>query len=92
MSFGEVERAINSLDCINNAICFYDNEKDKIVCAYAGTEDQGIIIEQLQKIIPKYMLPNIFVFKDVLTLNANGKIDRVKIKEEYYKTNARSSN
>ena len=85
IELGEIERALNSLDIIDNAICFYDNNKDKIVCVYVGVENQSIITDALQKIIPKYMLPNIFVAKDQLPLNANGKIDRVKIKEEYFK-------
>ena len=85
IELGEIERALNSLDIISNAICFYDNNKDKIVCVYVGDENQGKITDELQRIIPKYMLPNIFVVKDELPLNANGKIDRVKIKEEYFK-------
>ena len=30
---------------------------------------------------PKYMLPNIYAVLDALPMNANGKIDRVKLKE-----------
>ena len=85
IELGEIERALNSLEIISNAICFYDKNKDKIVCIYVGDENQGKITDELQRIIPKYMLPNIFVVKDELPLNANGKIDRVKIKEEYFK-------
>ena len=85
IELGEIERALNSLDDIKNAICFYDNDKDKIVCVYVGENDQSKITDELQKIIPKYMIPNIYLLKDELPFNANGKIDRVKIKEEYFK-------
>ena len=84
IELGEIERALNSLDIINNAICFYDNDKDKIICAYVGEDNQSKITDELQKIIPKYMIPNIYLLKDELPLNANGKIDRVRIKKEYF--------
>ena len=84
IELGEIEKAINSLGVINNAICLYDSIKEKIVCIYSGDDDQSKVIEELQKLIPKYMLPNMFVKKEDMPLNANGKIDRVKLKEEYF--------
>ena len=36
----------------------------------------------LMKVFPKYMLPGIYVRKDELPRNTNGKIDRLKLKEE----------
>ena len=35
----------------------------------------------LKNIIPAYMIPNRVVVLDELPLNANGKIDRVKLKQ-----------
>ena len=75
IELGEIEKAINSLGVINNAICLYDSIKEKIVCIYSGDDDQSKVIEELQKLIPKYMLPNMFVKKEDMPLNANGKID-----------------
>ena len=35
------------------------------------------------RLVPKYMLPNIYEKLDALPMNANGKIDRVKLKEQF---------
>lgn len=85
IELGEIERAINSIVDVENAVCFYDLEKDKIVCVYAGKKDKIALIDELQTIIPKYMLPNLIIKKEALPLNQNGKINRTLIKEEYYK-------
>ena len=37
---------------------------------------------ELSKKLPKYMWPNVYVRHDALPLNKNGKIDRVKLKNE----------
>ena len=84
IELGEIERAINALDTISAAICFYDDSAKKIVCVYAGETTDAELITYVQDIIPKYMYPNILKKVDVLPYNANGKIDRVKIKESYF--------
>ena len=37
----------------------------------------------MRKLVPKYMLPNIYEKLEALPYNANGKIDRVQLKERY---------
>jgi len=37
----------------------------------------------MRALVPKYMLPNIYVKLDEMPYNANGKVDRVKLKELY---------
>ncbi len=84
IELGEIERAINSFEKINASICFYDGEKDKIVCAYNGDCSEDEIIVHISKLIPKYMYPNYFIALKKMPYNANGKIDRVKIKGDYF--------
>ena len=84
IELGEIERAINALDKINAAICFYDDAKHKIVCAYEGSATDEEIITHVGKLVPKYMFPNIIKKYDELPYNQNGKINRVKIREEYF--------
>jgi non-ribosomal peptide synthetase component F len=79
----EIEVAINSNSNIKNAICFYDEEANKIVCIYEGDISDFDLVKYLQNIIPKYMLPNVYKCVDRLFYNANGKIDRVKHKKIY---------
>ena len=47
----------------------------------ADTLDE--LAKAMRKLVPKYMLPNIYEKLDALPYNANGKIDRVQLKERY---------
>ena len=85
IELGEIERAVNSFENVNAAICFYDENLSKIICVYEGETSDAEIIRYIQDCIPKYMYPNILKKKEKMPYNANGKIDRVKLKEEYFR-------
>jgi amino acid adenylation domain-containing protein len=84
IELGDIESALASLPQIRQNICFYDSKKEKIVCAYAGNIAQDEIVKGLWALLPKYMLPNIFMQNEALPMNANGKIDRTAIKNNYF--------
>lgn len=84
IELGEIERAVNGLETIKAAICFYDEKASKIVCIYEGEATDTEIIKHVQDCIPKYMYPNVLRKQEKMPYNANGKIDRVKLKEEYF--------
>lgn len=84
IEIGEIERALNSFEKIKATVCFFDNENDKIICIYEGNTNSKEIISHIQNIIPKYMYPNIIKQVEKIPYNANGKIDRVKLKESYF--------
>jgi len=84
IELGEIEATLSSLPNLRELACFFDEEKDKIICAYAGDMDANEIIASIRPLLPKYMFPNIFRKMDILPRNANSKIDRVKLKEEYF--------
>lgn len=81
IELGEIETAVSSLDGIRQNCCLYDMTKGRIVLFYAGDIEGQEIIAKLKTLIPEYMLPNKKVKMDMLPLNMNGKIDRVKLKE-----------
>lgn len=81
IELGEIERAVNSLEKISAGVCLYNNETQKIVCIYEGEATDAEIINHVQNFIPKYMFPNVFKKIEKMPYNANGKIDRVKLKE-----------
>lgn len=95
IELGEVETALHGLSDIEEAICFFDQAQDKIVCVYqakaskapAGSEAQtassATIAQALRKELPRYMQPNIYRRVEKMPYNANGKIDRVRLKREY---------
>ncbi|MBE5812253.1 MAG: amino acid adenylation domain-containing protein [Clostridiales bacterium] len=84
IELGEIEVAVNSVKEIKAAICFYDEEDNKIVCVYEGELSESDLVKNISDIIPKYMIPNVYKRVDNLLYNANGKIDRVCLKENYF--------
>ena len=65
------------------AACLFDRNRDRIVCIYEGEPDAAALARAMRRLVPKYMLPNIYEKLDALPMNANGKIDRVKLKEQF---------
>lgn len=80
----EIDLSVSALDYIDNCAVLFDNKKDKIVSFVSLNKNVESpvkrIIEDLKNKIPNYMVPNKVVILDNLPLNANGKIDRVKLK------------
>jgi amino acid adenylation domain-containing protein len=84
IELGEVEGAINAIDNVSDAICFFDEPRDKIVCVVTGHVSGEAIIAGLRESLPKSMFPNVIQKRGFMPLNANGKNDRALIKEEYF--------
>lgn len=82
IELGEIEVCINSIDNVNQAVCIYYEETDKIMCYYSGEIDNIQIKRIIRDKLPDYMMPYKIIKMDVLPLNANGKIDRKKLKEQ----------
>ena len=83
IELGEIETALHSVDGIAAAACLFDRSRDRIVCIYEGEPDAAALARAMRRLVPKYMLPNIYEKLDALPMNANGKIDRVKLKEQF---------
>lgn len=80
----EIDLSVSSLDYIDNCAVLFDSKKDKIVSFVSLNKvlESPVkrIIEDLKNKIPNYMVPNKVVILETLPLNANGKIDRVRLK------------
>lgn len=83
IELGEIETAVCALDGIGQAICLFDEKADKILCVYEGALDGSEMILALRSMLPKIMLPNICRRVPALPRNANGKVDRARLREEY---------
>jgi amino acid adenylation domain-containing protein len=88
IELGEVEVAVNSLDAVREvavvAVDTGDFDAKAICCAWAPTDDapEGERLRsELQPILPAYMLPSRWLRLDNLPKNANGKIDRRRVRE-----------
>ena len=81
IELGEIETAVSSLEEIALCCCLYDEKRQKIVLFIEVELDKAYINEQISKLVPEYMLPNKVIALEKMPINANGKIDRVKLKE-----------
>ena len=85
----EIEHAIGSLKYIEeNAVVYVKSKQDigKIVTfVSSNVNDENKITMDLLNLLPSYMIPDEYVFLEYLPKNMNGKIDRLKLKEEYSK-------
>ncbi|MEV2607284.1 amino acid adenylation domain-containing protein [Paenibacillus larvae] len=81
VELGEIEKQLLCLDGIQEAVVLdiTDSENIKFLCAYLMS-DQPIntenLINELAKVLPKYMIPAYFVQLDYLPLTLNGKLNR----------------
>lgn len=86
IELGEIEFAANKIDGITLAVVVYDKTNDRIVMAYQGKKkEESFIYSELEKYVPNYMMPtDIIRFKE-MPYNANGKVDRKWIANNYNK-------
>lgn len=67
IELGEIENALIGIDFVRNAACFFDADADRIVAA-VETDRDSVSKEEMTKLmllsVPKYMLPNIYRFKN----------------------------
>ena len=83
IELGEIETAASSLDGIDEVCCLYDKSAEKIVMCYVGGKAFGELAGRLATLLPRYMLPSRYERLDSMPHNANGKIDRKLLKEQF---------
>lgn len=81
IELGEIETATSAIDGVNLCCCLYDSKRQQIVLFIDTDLEKNYIKEHLSKQIPDYMIPEKIVCVLDMPINANGKIDRVKLKE-----------
>lgn len=81
IELGEIETAVSSLEEIALCCCLYDEKRQKIVLFIEEELEKAYINERISRLVPEYMLPNKVITLEKMPMNANGKIDRVKLKE-----------
>ena len=86
IELGEIETAAASLPPVKMACCLFDAAKDQIILCYVGDIAAKELREKLMSLVPEYMVPKRYEQLDVMPLNLNGKMDRVKLKEMLVKS------
>ena len=86
IELGEIETNINSLKGLTICACIYDDIKSNIILFYeSNTLKEEEVYDYCNKKLLKYMRPQKVVKLPKMPYNANGKIDRVKLKQDYQK-------
>lgn len=81
IELGEIETAINAIEGIIACACVYDTQNSKIVLFYQGNHlSEKELLDQAKTRLPNYMCPNEIHCLEKMIYNANGKIDRPKLK------------
>jgi non-ribosomal peptide synthetase component F len=96
IELGEIETALSALDVLREsavvAVPTDGFEGNVICCAYVPVSSAQVTMaglrKQLSRVVPAYMLPSRWKAFDKLPQNANGKIDRRKLKEEFQRDGA----
>ncbi len=82
----EIENALIRLPGIKECAVVHTISKNNLsrIIAYLAVEDEKAERDykaELRQYVPNYMIPNSFTILDVLPKNANGKIDRNRLKD-----------
>lgn len=84
IELGEIEAASGKIPEIRDCACVYDPARQMILCFYTGQRlEQKELSGKLSAKLPKYMMPNRYVYLEEMPRNQNGKIDRKRLKELY---------
>lgn len=83
IELGEIEAAAMSMNGVERACCVYHEKKHQIILIYAGGAEEAELKSHIQGKVPEYMVPSCLVKEKTLPMNANGKIDRVALKERF---------
>ncbi len=85
IELGEIETAVSSIPSVKLNCCIFDHINKLLILYYEGDEGKKEIRKQLKELLPRYMMPHKYVQLDKMPLNANGKIDRTELKNEYFR-------
>lgn len=85
IELGEIEHAAAGLDAVKRVCCLYNERKQAIVLLYEGNVEAAGVKEAVRNKVPEYMVPAVIHKLDSMPMNANGKIDRVRLKDEFGK-------
>lgn len=81
IELGEIETAVSSIKEVNLCCCLYDEKHQRIVLFIDNNLTKEYVKDSLDPLIPEYMIPGKVVCLQDMPINANGKIDRVKLRE-----------
>lgn len=83
IELGEIEAALTATQGVEQAVCFFDEEHDKIVCCAETKLTAAELTAAVHEKLQRYMAPNVWRPMARLPLNPNGKVDRPALRRQY---------
>jgi len=96
IELGEIETALHVAgglqECAVVAVASESFEGMAICCAYVPPRGMDLspadLRQRLNEVLPSYMVPSLWLALEALPLNANGKIDRPRLREHFLEARA----
>lgn len=79
IELGDIEKNVLEIEGIKECVCLYKKEKGELMLYYRGGIQEKQLYEHLRNKLPTFMLPSRYHRIEKFPLNANGKIDKVKL-------------
>ena len=76
IELSDIDLSAMSVEGVSRACTLYDSKKKKIVMYYTGDIDKDLVLTQLKKKLPEFMIPGKTIKLEEFPINKNGKIDR----------------
>jgi amino acid adenylation domain-containing protein len=85
IELGEIEHVIvNTLKMVKNGCVVYQTQRKEITLFYESPTEisPAEFRKEIANILPKYMIPSVYIRLDEMPRNTNGKIDRLLLKQK----------
>jgi amino acid adenylation domain-containing protein len=85
IELGEIEHiVVNVLKLTSNGCVIYDKKSKDIILIYEADNDIPVVEfrKHIGQKVPKYMIPTKYVRVEEMPMNANGKIDRLRLSKQ----------
>lgn len=79
VELGDIENNALQIKGVDQCVCIYNKQKKRLLLYYVGVVSTKEIYESMRKSLPVFMVPSDFYKVKEFPLNANGKIDRMKL-------------
>lgn len=82
MEIGETERALLSVEGLDEGCCLFDKKSGVLHCFYTGAADVKSVNAALKKKLPRYAVPDEYHHLEEMPRTATMKMDRATLKKQ----------
>lgn len=79
IELGDIEKNALEIEEVKECVCLFKKEKVELTLYYRGGIQEKQLYEHLRAKLPAFMIPSRYCKIEKFPLNANGKVDKVKL-------------